>query len=708
MAPQKRKRPHDMATEASSQTQAAAPTRRATRQHPAEPDRQLRSGRVRANIVERPATTHVGTVVARGKRDDAPKTAAAPPSSVVPVKPTRTTRHAAHITATTTDTAPDTALREITQPSPPPRIKNTHPKHTLQPPRSPPSPAPTARRPISPSQSRVPPRKPPQQAPRPTTTNITPKRAVLDKPSKPPPTPRSDRNIDKVVLGNICFKAWYPSYYGKDVLNGDGSSSGGAGAKDLSNNSNSNSNSKIGGGKRGEPPMLDRLYVCPCCFKYSKELVLWWGHVRCCERRGEVPGRKVYTHPKGTRTVRVPGIVPAVDPPVALAPGRGKGKKRNDTSGGGGGGVGVLAVEETVRDDGEWSVWEVDGEKDVLFCQNLSLFAKLFLDNKSVFFDVTGFNYFLLVYTPAGAHPPGETGPAPSPSTSPTNTTTIATTAITNNSHILQSPPAATQPLPFPGRPQIVGFFSKEKMSWDNNNLACILVFPPWQRKGLGALLMGVSYAISRREGILGGPEKPISELGRRGYKRFWAGEIARWLLSLELAPPSLPASGTGDGDGDGDGNVDGDVGGGAGGVENGDGGGGGDGKETLVDIETCSRATWIVPEDCLATLRDMGVVEDAGLGPADVRNKRTDTVGGTDEDEDEDVIGEDQSQTQTQGPVDHKKETKLIPRVRVDRAAVRRWVRANRVDLTLTCDPDGFIDGYAVRAGEDRGMDEG
>src|SRR4051812_48190307 len=35
-----------------------------------------------------------------------------------------------------------------------------------------------------------------------------------------------------------------------------------------------------------------------------------------------------------------------------------------------------------------------------LFCQNLSLFAKLFLDNKSVFFDVTGFKYYLLVHTP--------------------------------------------------------------------------------------------------------------------------------------------------------------------------------------------------------------------------------------------------------------------------------------------------------------------
>ena len=81
-------------------------------------------------------------------------------------------------------------------------------------------------------------------------------------------------------------------------------------------------------------------------------------------------------------------------------------------------------------------------------------------------------------------------------------------------------------------------------MSWDNNNLACILVFPPWQRKGLGSLLMGVSYEISRRERVLGGPEKPISDLGRKGYKRFWAGEIARWLLELDLGVAAGAGSG--------------------------------------------------------------------------------------------------------------------------------------------------------------------
>ena len=159
---------------------------------------------------------------------------------------------------------------------------------------------------------------------------------------KPPPTPRSDRNIDKIVLGNICFKAWYPSYYGKEVL-GDVSGNAGGG-KDVGG-------ARMGGGKR-DPPMLDRLYVCPCCFKYSKELVSWWEHVRCCERKGLVPGRKVYTHPKGTGVRKVKSV--AVDPAPAGV--RGKGKKKVD--------IEPPVIGQKLDEEGVWSIWEVDGEDE--------------------------------------------------------------------------------------------------------------------------------------------------------------------------------------------------------------------------------------------------------------------------------------------------------------------------------------------------------
>jgi GNAT superfamily N-acetyltransferase len=159
-------------------------------------------------------------------------------------------------------------------------------------------------------------------------------------------------------------------------------------------------------------------------------------------------------------------------------------------------------------------------------------------------------------------------------------------------------------------------------MSWDNNNLACILVFPPWQRKGLGSLLIGVSYAIARREGILGGPEKPISDLGKKGYKRYWGAEIARWLLECKESDRKK-----------------------------------GKGYISVGDV---SKGTWILTEDCLAVMREMGVVERAGKGKGSVE------------------------------------------RVKIDKEAIRSWVEKNSLDLSRVVCEEGFLEGYAILGVED------
>ncbi|KAI4215008.1 MAG: hypothetical protein LQ349_009178, partial [Xanthoria aureola] len=170
-----------------------------------------------------------------------------------------------------------------------------------------------------------------------------------------------------------------------------------------------------------------------------------------------------------------------------------------------------------------YAIYEVDGEGHQLFSQNLSLFAKLFLDNKSVFFDVASFNFYLLAHK-------------------------------TTTDHLPES------------QPQIIGFFSKEKMSWDNNNLACILVFPPWQRKGLGKILMGISYELSRLEGRIGGPEKPLSELGRMGYLKFWQARVAGALLDLR--------------------------------------------NKSALSVEEIADACWMLPEDVITTIKEMDCLE--------------------------------------------------------------------------------------------------
>ncbi|KAF1848313.1 histone acetyltransferase MYST2 [Cucurbitaria berberidis CBS 394.84] len=308
----------------------------------------------------------------------------------------------------------------------------------------------------------------------------------------PPATPTKnmpsvDPNVLEVVFGSLLIKPWYPSFYPEELV-----------------------------GRR-----VERLYVCQWCFKYSKELMGFLGHLKACPLgKTPPPGVNVYT---------------------------------NDN----------------------YSLYEIDGEKHKLYAQNLCLFAKLFLDTKSVFYDVTTFLYYLLV-----AH-------SPTPGISHTN---------------LGKDRTDREEIGAQG--QVVGFFSKEKMSWDNNNLACILVFPPWQKQGLGQILMGASYEMSGREGRLGGPEKPLSDLGRLAYTHYWSATLARTILSC----PS---------------------------------------KKILTVLDLRDK-TYIVPEDIIATLQAMDVLDHRKRGSAEAV---------------------------------------------INKAKVRAWAESNKVDLKgRPVDPEAFV----------------
>jgi len=131
--------------------------------------------------------------------------------------------------------------------------------------------------------------------------------------------------------------------------------------------------------------------------------------------------------------------------------------------------------------------------KEKLYCQNLSLFGKLFIDIKTLFFDCDNFLFY------------------------------IFTDADSQRDHVL-------------------GFFSKEKISYDDYNLACIVILPPYQKKGYGMLLIEFSYELSRRAGRIGTPERPLSDLGLRSYLAYWVSTIIRFLRQLlSTLPPDLP-----------------------------------------------------------------------------------------------------------------------------------------------------------------------
>jgi histone acetyltransferase MYST1 len=134
--------------------------------------------------------------------------------------------------------------------------------------------------------------------------------------------------------------------------------------------------------------------------------------------------------------------------------------------------------------DQEISIFEVFGYEHKLYCQCLCLLSKLFLEDKALFFCIGRFVFYICVaVVQSGVH--------------------------------------------------FMGYFSRQLDQADEVNiLSCITVLPPFQRKGIGRLLIALAYEMAKLRKVIGGPERPLSDLGSAAFMSYWKEVVVSKLFT--------------------------------------------------------------------------------------------------------------------------------------------------------------------------------
>uniref|UniRef100_A0A094ZIX6 Histone acetyltransferase n=1 Tax=Schistosoma haematobium TaxID=6185 RepID=A0A094ZIX6_SCHHA len=215
---------------------------------------------------------------------------------------------------------------------------------------------------------------------------------------------------------------------------------------------------------------VKKLWICEYCLKYMKYSETWLNHIKYDCKAKRPPGKEIYNH-------------------------------------------------------GNLCVFELDGNVQKLYCQNLCLLAKLFLDHKTLYYNVSPFIFYVLCEIDNdGVHLVGYFSK---------KSNSYSPVGVLNIKHINDEVRRLGGLRYGKNILSLLKVILKafEKVSADNYNLACILTLPPFQRRGYGHFLISLSYELAKIEQIVGTPEKPLSDLGRLSYRSYWEKVILNFLL---------------------------------------------------------------------------------------------------------------------------------------------------------------------------------